>query len=183
MSQTILVHLATGFEEIEAITIIDVLRRAGLDVRTVSVTGNLMVTGAHQINIEADQLFDDSAYKNAAMLILPGGMPGTTNLMSHAGLALQLKNFHDQKKWIGAICAAPMILGSLGILKGKSAVCYPGFEGKLTDAEVRQTPYAVDGNVITGRGVGTALEFSIEIVRRLVGEKEANDLATALVMP
>ncbi len=182
MTQSILIHLATGFEEIEAVTIIDVLRRANLTVVTVSVTGNRKVTGAHQIPVEADQLFEEADYSNAAMLILPGGMPGTSNLMNHLGLKEQLKNFNDKKKPIGAICAAPMVLGSLGILKGKKAVCYPGFESKLTGATVSQSPFETDGNITTGRGVGVALDFSLEIVKILKGELLASELRTALVM-
>ena len=177
-----MIHLATGFEEVEAITIIDVLRRANLNVVTVSVTGNRKVTGAHQIPVEADVLFEEANYTSASMLILPGGMPGTSNLMNHQGLKDQLKNFNDNKKPIGAICAAPMVLGSLGILKGKKAVCYPGFESKLTGASVLQVPYITDGNIITGKGVGAALDFSLEIVRILKGEALAAELRTALVM-
>ncbi len=182
MKKTILVHLATGFEETEAVTIIDVLRRANLDVTTVSITGTLKVTGAHNISLEADQLYDEADYAHAAMIILPGGMPGTTNLMNHKGLAGQLTLFNHEKRWIGAICAAPMILGSLGILQDKKAVCYPGFETKLTGAQVLQVPTIVDEHLITGRGVGTALDFSLLIVRLLKGEAVAAELRTSLVI-
>jgi 4-methyl-5(b-hydroxyethyl)-thiazole monophosphate biosynthesis len=182
MKTTILVHLATGFEETEAITIVDVLRRAELDVATVSVTGRLMVRGAHQIAVEADQLFENTDYKSAFMIILPGGMPGTTNLMNHTGLAAQLTKFNAEKQYIGAICAAPMILGSLGFLQGKKAVCYPGFEAKLKGASVLKTPFVVDGHIITGRGVGAALEFSLEIVSLLKGKQLAQELRSALVI-
>jgi len=182
MSTNILVHLATGFEETEAVTIIDVLRRASLNVITVSVTGALRVTGAHNITIEADQLYDEADYALAGMIVLPGGMPGTTNLLNHSGLAGQLKKFHGEQRYIAAICAAPMILGELGFLNGKKAVCYPGFESKLTGATVLYDPYTVDGHLITGRGVGTALEFSLGIVRLLKGEKLAAELRSALVI-
>jgi protein deglycase len=183
MKTTILIHLASGFEETEAVTIIDVLRRAELDVSTVSVTGKILVRGAHQIAIEADQLFEDTDYANAAMIILPGGMPGSTNLMHHAGLSAQLKQFNAEKKQIAAICAAPMILGSLGFLQGRKAVCYPGFESRLTGATVTKAPFVSDEHIITGRGVGTALEFSLEIVRRLKGDQLARELRSALVIP
>jgi len=182
MAQSVLIHLATGFEEIEAVTIIDVLRRANLDVITVSVTGDRVVTGAHRISVEADLLFEEADYSVAIMLILPGGMPGTANLMNHAGLIEQLKIFNDKKKPIGAICAAPMVLGSMGILAGKNAVCYPGFESHLTGASVSKAPFVTDGNIVTGRGVGTALDFSLEIVRILKGELTASELRAALVM-
>ena len=183
MKNIILIQLATGFEEIEAVTIIDVLRRANLDVITVSLTGDLKVTGAHQINIEADQLYDDADYENAAMIILPGGMPGTTNLQNHKGLESQLIKFNTENKRIGAICAAPMILGSLGFLNGKKAVCYPGFESYLTGATVLQLPFVLDNNIITGRGVGTALDFSLEIVKMLKGSQLEMELRSALVIP
>lgn len=182
MKNALLLHLATGFEETEAITIIDVLRRAGLNVITVSVTGDRKVTGAHRIPVEADQLFEEADYANAAMILLPGGMPGTTNLMNHSGLAEKLRQFDYDKKWIGAICAAPMVLGAQGFLKGRKAVCYPGFEDKLTGANVAYTPFAIDGHVVTGRGVGTALEFSLAIVGLLKGQQTAAELRTALVM-
>ncbi|MCK9411968.1 MAG: DJ-1/PfpI family protein [Prolixibacteraceae bacterium] len=183
MKTSILIHLATGFEETEAVTIIDVLRRAFLDVTVISVTGSLKVTGAHNITIEADQLYDEANYETATMIILPGGMPGTSNLLNHTGLRGQLKKFHEEKKFIGAICAAPMILGSMGFLQNRKAVCYPGFESKLTGATVLYTPFAVDEHIITGRGVGTALDFSLEIVKLLKGEHPASELRTALVIP
>jgi 4-methyl-5(b-hydroxyethyl)-thiazole monophosphate biosynthesis len=182
MKTTILIHLATGFEETEAVTIVDVLRRAGLDVTIVSLTSTLKVTGAHNISIEADLLYDEADYTHAKMIILPGGMPGTTNLMNHAGLVGQLKNFNQEEKWIAAICAAPMILGSLGFLQNRKSVCYPGFESNLTGATVVNEPFMVDGHIITGRGVGTALAFSLEIVRQLKGDQLASELRTALVI-
>lgn len=183
MKTTILIHLATGFEETEAVTIIDVLRRANLDVITVSITGSLEVTGAHNITIGADQLYDEADYTTAAMIILPGGMPGTNNLLNHNGLIGKLKKFHKEKRFIAAICAAPMILGSLGFLQNRKAVCYPGFESKLTGATVLNAPFVVDEHIVTGRGVGTALAFSLEIVRLLKGEHLASELRTALVIP
>ncbi len=183
MTKSILIHLANGFEETEAVSIIDVLRRANLDVIVVSVTGKHNVTGAHHISIEADQLYDEADYSNSSMIILPGGMPGTTNLMNHKGLAGQLIKFNQEKKFIGAICAAPIILGSLGFLQGRKAVCYPGYESKLTGATVLQSPFVVDEHIITGRGVGTALDFSLEIVRILKGDHLASELRSALVIP
>ena len=183
MKTTILIHLATGFEETEAVTIIDVLRRAGFNVTVVSITGFRKVTGAHNISVEADQLFEDVDYDHADMIILPGGMPGTTNLQNHPGLKEKILQFNKENKNIGAICAAPMILGSLGLLKGKKAVCYPGFESELIGATVLESPFVVDGNIITGRGVGTALEFSLGIVSLLKGKQLAQELRSALVIP
>lgn len=183
MKKNIFILLAFGFEETEAVTIIDVLRRAGMEVTTVSITGFRKVTGAHHISIEADKLFEESDFEGADMIILPGGMPGATNLEAHQGLMDQLNAFHKEGKFIGAICAAPMIFGALGFLKGRKAVCYPGFESKLKGATILDAPFALDGNIITGKGVGTALEFSLEIVRMFNGKEEAADLRSALVIP
>ena len=183
MSKDILIHLATGFEEIEAITIIDVLRRANLSVKTVSITNKLDVEGAHQITIVADQLFEETNYDQAEMIVLPGGMPGTSNLQQHEGLAEKIIQFNRNKRAIAAICAAPSVLGVHGILDGKKAVCYPGVESKLTGATILHTPFITDGNIITGRGVGTALEFSLELVRILKGNQLAASLREALVIP
>jgi 4-methyl-5(b-hydroxyethyl)-thiazole monophosphate biosynthesis len=182
MKRPILIHLATGFEEIEAVTIIDVLRRADLLAVTVSVTGDLEVTGAHGITLKADQLYDEADYTLATMIILPGGMPGTSNLLNHKGLCGQLEFFSRENKWIGAICAAPMVLGTLGILHGKKAVCYPGFESKLEGAILEHSPFVTSGNLVTGKGVGAALDFSLEIVRLLKGEHTSKELRTALVI-
>lgn len=177
----ITVHLAEGFEEIEAITIIDVLRRAGLNVLTVSVTGNLMVKGSHHIVVKADLLFDEVDYTRGKMIILPGGMPGAKNLSEHEGLKFQIIEYHDNGKYLAAICAAPLVFGDLGILRGKRAVCYPGYEAHLIGAEILALPYVVDNKLITGRGVGAALQFSLEIVRILAGEEKAIHLRKAML--
>ncbi|MCX6238176.1 MAG: DJ-1/PfpI family protein [Bacteroidia bacterium] len=169
----ITVHLAEGFEEIEAVTIIDVLRRAGLNVVTVSITGNRIVKGSHNIEMNADLLFDEVDYTKGGMIILPGGMPGSKNLNEHVGLKSQIIEYQKNGKYLAAICAAPIVFGNLGILKGKRAVCYPGYEAHLIGAKVLNVPYIVDDLIITGRGVGTALKFSLEIVRILVGEERA----------
>ena len=178
----ITVHLADGFEEIEAVTIVDVLRRAGLNVKTVSVTGKLQVTGSHQIEIRADLLFEQVDYSNGVLIILPGGMPGAKHLNEHPGLKSQILEYHRSGKFLAAICAAPMVLGNLGILKDKKAVCYPGFESYLAGAELSSNPFITDEKIITGRGVGAALEFSLEIVRILKGENSADHLRKMLVI-
>ena len=178
----IYVHLAEGFEEIEAITIIDVLRRAGLNVITVSVTENNVVTGSHKIPVRADILFKDADYEQAEMIILPGGMPGAKNLSEHKELNNQILNFFKQGKLLGAICAAPMVLGNLGILKGKNVVCYPGFESYLEGANVKQASVVKDGQIITGRGPGVALQFALEIVNLLKDEGTALKLKKSMVV-
>ena len=176
------IHLAEGFEEIEAVTIIDVLRRAGLNVISVSVTGNRMVKGSHNIEMKADILFDEVDFTSGEMIILPGGMPGSKNLNEHTGLKQQIIEYQKSGKYLAAICAAPIVFGNLGILNGKRAVCYPGYEAHLTGADVQSNSYIVDNNIITGRGVGAALNFSLEIVRILVGEERALQLRKAMLV-
>lgn len=176
------VHLAKGFEEIEAITIIDVLRRAGLDVVTVSISDKNVVTGSHRIDVISDKLFSEVNYDNIDMIILPGGMPGSKNLDQHEGLKKQILNFHGSEKPLGAICAAPMVLGHLKVLEGKKAACYPGNEEELNGAEVLMQPVVVDGKIITGRGVGAALHFALKIVESLDSKEKADKLAKAMLV-
>lgn len=178
----ITVHLAEGFEEIEAVTIVDVLRRAGLNVVTVSVTGNRIVKGSHNIEMKADLLFDEVDYIAGGMIILPGGMPGAKNLNEHKGIKAQILEYQKNGKYLAAICAAPIVFGNLGILKGKKAVCYPGYETYLLGTEVLSVPCVVDGKIITGRGVGAALQFSLEIVRISKGEESAMQLRKSLLI-
>jgi len=178
----IYIHLAEGFEEIEAITIIDVLRRAGLNVTSVSVTGNRMVKGSHNIEIKADLLFEEVDYTKGTMIVLPGGMPGAKNLNEHQGLKSKIVEYHENGKYLAAICAGSIVFGNLGILSGKKAVCYPGYETHLVGADVQSVPYIVDDMIITGRGVGAALQFSLEIVRILIGEERAIQLQKAMLI-
>jgi len=165
----ILVFLADGFEEVEAVTPVDVLRRAGCEVLTVSVTGKKEVTSTHGITIKADILFGEADFSGVDMLVLPGGQPGTTALDHHQGLRQKLAGFAAGDRWIAAICAAPLVLGHLGLLKGKKATCYPGAEKELTGATFTGNPVEVDGKVITGRGPGVALAFSLVLAGKLMG--------------
>lgn len=169
-------HLAEGFEEIEAITVVDVLRRAKIDIETVSVSGNKEVRGAHNISIIADKLFENADYLNCDMIVLPGGMPGTVNLEKHEGLIKNIIDFYQQGKWVSAICAAPSILGKLGLLSGRSAVCYPGFEKDLRDALISSEPVVVSDKIITSKGPGTAIMFALKIVELLKNEQLAEEL-------
>jgi 4-methyl-5(b-hydroxyethyl)-thiazole monophosphate biosynthesis len=178
----IAVHLAEGFEEIEAVSIIDVLRRAELDVTVVSVTENLEVTGSHGIKIIADQLFNVINYELVDMIILPGGMPGASHLNNHLGLREQILNFHENKKLLGAICAAPLVFGSLGILKNINATCYPGFESQLHGAIVTSENIEVADNIITAKGAGVAIDFALKIVEILKGKDLANKLAQKMIV-
>jgi len=182
MKKKIAVHLANGFEEIEAISIIDVLRRADIEVLVVSVTGKVEVNGAHQIRILADTLFEEVDYSDLFMIVLPGGMPGASNLDAHEGLKNQIKQFDQENRPLAAICAAPMVLGNLGVLQGKQAVSYPGFESYLKGAEVLTVPVVESGNVITGRGIGTALEFALAIVRKAVSDEKAKLIASQILV-
>jgi protein deglycase len=182
MTKKIAVHMADGFEEIEAISIIDVLRRAELDVVVASVTGRLEVTGAHQLKILADKLFEEVNYDDVFMIVLPGGMPGASNLDAHEGLKAQIVKFNNENRPLAAICAAPLVYGNLGILNGKQAVCYPGFEKFMKGAEVMNQPVAESGNVITGRGPGAAIQFALKLVEKLVSAEKAGLIASQMLV-
>jgi len=176
------VHFADGFEEIEAITVIDVLRRAGAEVKMVSITGKLEVRGTHDIPVTADLLFKDADYANCEMIVLPGGMPGTTNLAAHAGLVKEIKAFARSNKWIAAICAAPMILGDLSLLKGKKATIFPGMEDHLLGARFSGDKVVIDGSIVTSRGAGTAMEFALTLTEILKGEQKSASLRKAMLV-
>lgn len=176
------VFFADGFEEIEAISIVDVLRRASIIVTTVSVTGNNQVIGAHDIPVIADEIFENIDFSIYDMLILPGGMPGAKNLNNHVGLTNLILHFNKSGKLLGAICAAPLVFGQAGILKGKKATCYPGFENYLEGAEITGSPTEVDGNIITGRGAGVAIEFALKVVGQLKSKELAKELAAKMVV-
>ena len=167
----VFIHLAEGFEEVEALTAVDVLRRAGVDAKTVSVTGNKMVTGTHGIPVEADLLFEEADYGSCEMIVLPGGLPGATNLGSHAGLTDQIKAFAAAGKKVAAICAAPMVLSQCGILEGKEATIYPGMEEELAGAKATGANVTVCGNIITGKGPALAMEFALALTEALKGKE------------
>lgn len=175
------VFTADGFEEIEGLTVVDLLRRAGTEVLMVSVGEGLTVRGSHDIELKADVLFEEAEYGDADILVLPGGMPGTLNLRNHEKLCALLKEFAAKDKKIAAICAAPMILGELGILKGKRATCYPGFEEKLFGAEVCTERVVRDGNLTTSRGLGTAISFALELISQLYGEEKAEEIKKSVI--
>lgn len=179
--KNVAVPLAEGFEEIEAITIIDVLRRGGVQVVTLSVTGQREVTGSHQISIRADQLFEEVDFGSMDMIVLPGGMPGSMNLNSHSGLREVLSEMNSKGKYLGAICAAPLVLGSLGLADGIEATCYPGFEKFLSGAKLNDEGVVADHKIITGRGAGFAMPFAIRLLEVLLGENIANDVARKML--
>lgn len=176
----IYVFLAEGFEETEAITPIDMLRRCGKEVLTVGVTGKV-VRGAHNIPVECDITIDEAGVGGLEMIVLPGGMPGTKNLAASKKLAQIIAYCTNNKIFMGAICAAPSVLGSIGVLNGKKVVCYPGFESALTGAQVLSVPAVRDGNIITARGAGAALEFSYELISALIGVNAAKKMAGDII--
>lgn len=168
-----IIFLAEGFEEIEAITVIDILRRAEIKVTVVGISG-LYITGAHGITVKCD--CDDNNFKlgnDVKMVILPGGMPGTRNLQKSNVVKNAINSALENNIYIGAICAAPVILGQIGLLKDKHAVCYPGFEGELLGANICNEKVCVDDKFITAKGPGVAVDFALKIVEVLT---DANNM-------
>jgi 4-methyl-5(b-hydroxyethyl)-thiazole monophosphate biosynthesis len=175
------IFLATGFEEIEAVGTIDVLRRGGVDVTLVTIDDQAIVTGAHNIEILSDSFFTEEDFSGFDVLILPGGQPGSNNLNAFKPLKDVLQEQHAQGKLLAAICAAPIVLGDLGLLNGLRATCYPGFEKKLTGATIEDEPFIVDGNIITGKGPGMVFPFALAILEYLEGKAVADDVESALL--
>ena len=175
------IFLANGFEEIEGLTVVDLLRRAKIDICMVSIEESICVTGAHKITVQADCLYKEANLDEADLLVLPGGMPGTINLLHHVQLIQKIKEFHKNDKFLAAICAAPSVLGACGILTGKKACCYPGFEEKLLGATIQYESVIVDGNVITSRGMGTAIDFALKIIEILVSEEASKEIKEGII--
>lgn len=174
------VFLAEGFEETEAVVTVDILRRAGINIKTVGVLGKV-ITGAHGIPVVCDLNDDEISPTNKLTgVILPGGMPGTVNLEKSQTVQSFIDFAAQNNLVIGAICAAPSILGKKGILKGKRAVCYDGFEDQLIGAEILNTPVCVDGNIITANGPGSVFEFGLALVRALKDDQTAADVGAAM---
>ena len=175
------VHLAEGFEEIEALTVVDLLRRAEIDVQMVSVGESKMVTGAHGITVQADILQEEADYSVSEMLVLPGGMPGTTNLMQNETLGREIQNYVQIGRWVAAICAAPMVLADCGILEGLDATIYPGMEEQLRGANPTGENVTISGNIITGKGPALAMEFALALVEVLKGAEVRRQVAEGLL--
>ena len=173
--------LANGFEDIEALGPVDVLRRGGLDVKTVSISGDLMVASAHGVQVKADMLFEDVNFDDADLLLIPGGMPGAKNIDEHEGVRRALVAHAGKGKLVGAICAGPMVLGGLGLLKGKRATCFPFFEPTMVGATPTDNGVEQDGNIITSKGPGFMFEFGLTILRNLKDEEIALEVADALL--
>ena len=173
--------MADGCEEIEGLTVVDLVRRAGIEIEMISVSGEKNVTGSHKIAFQTDVSKADADFASYDGIVLPGGMPGTTHLMEDDTVNRVIKEFATSGKLVAAICAAPSVLGNAGLLEGKKATCYPGVEGKLTGADFVTDPVAKDGNIITSRGLGTAIEFAAEIVAYLLDESAAKSLKESVV--
>lgn len=174
--------LADGFEDIEALAPVDILRRGGVEVKTVSINGSEFVTSAHGVTVKADMVFDQpSDFADADLLLLPGGMPGAANLKAHEGLRQTLLAHHEKERRIGAICAAPMVLGSMGLLRGRKATCYPGFEKYLDGATYTPELVQEDGLFTTGEGPAAALPYAYRLLAHFVGEAKAKEIEKGMM--
>lgn len=176
----IYMFLADGFEEIEALCPLDIMRRAGISVTTVGINGKSIV-GAHNITVLADISEDELDYFDADMIFLPGGMPGTLNLAKSETVRKSIQYATEKNIYIAAICAAPSILGDMGLLNGKEAICYPGFEDRLKGAKISGSRVIRDGKIITAAGMGVALDLGLELVSIFCGEEKAKELKKAVI--
>lgn len=175
------VFMADGCEEIEALTVVDLARRAGIEVAMISITGEKLVKGAHGINFQTDIPAEYMDFDLLDGVVLPGGLPGTYNLAANEYVQKTIAEFANAGKLVAAICAAPSVLGEAGLLKGKKAISYPSFEDKLLGAEICAEPAVVDGNIITGRGMGAAIDFALAIIEYLLDKEAADKMADAIV--
>ena len=172
--------LANGFEEIEALCPLDLMRRVGIEVKTVGV-GSKQICGSHGITVLADMADTDFEYKDVDMIFLPGGMPGTLNLADSKTVICAIESAVKADDYIAAICAAPSILGDMGLLCGKEAICYPGFEDRLTGAKISDKRVVLDGRILTAAGMGAALDMGLKIVEILCDKERAAALRKAVI--
>ena len=175
------IFFADGFEDIEGLTVVDLLRRVQIDIKTVSIKDTKEVQTAHGISLLTDLLFDEVDITDADMLVLPGGMPGTKYLGEYQPLCDLLRDFYGKSGKVAAICAAPTVLASLGFLEGRKATAYPSCMEGLTGAEPSYESVVVDGNVTTSRGLGTAVDFALSLIGQLLGEEKADEIAESVV--
>ena len=173
--------LADGFEEVEALAPVDILRRGGVNIKTVSVTGTTTVTSSHGVTMTADLCIEDADLSDADLLLIPGGLPGATNLRDHEGVRAALTAQDKAGHYIGAICAGPMVPGSLGLLKGRRATCYPGFEKFLDGAEYTAELVTVDGNIITGEGPAASMPYAYTLLSLFRGEEATADIRRGMM--
>lgn len=172
----IFAFFAEGYEEVEGLAVVDIIRRAGIDVEMVSVTDKLEVMGVHNIAVVMDKTIGEIDFNDGDMIFLPGGIPGTPNLENCKVLIDNILKYNETGKKLAAICAAPSIYGKLGLLEGKKATCYPGFEEELKGANVLNEKVITDGNITTSRGMGTSMDLGLEIVKIYKGQEYADAL-------
>lgn len=177
----VIVFFADGFEEIEGLTVVDVLRRAGIAVDTVSIMEKKWVSGSHKIHVEADYLFDEVDLTGTKMLVLPGGLLGMQNLEAHEGVRSLITRFYEEGKEIAAICASPTIFGRMGLLEGKHATAYPSMEDGLLGAMVSYDGVVTDGTITTGRGMGVSIDFALRLIEILRDKETADQIAEQIV--
>ncbi len=175
------IFMADGCEEIEGLTVVDIVRRAKMEIVMISITGKREVTSSHQVTFLTDALAAEVDYDTLDGIVLPGGMPGTLNLQADETVNKVIRQFATEGRLVCAICAAPSVLGAADVLEGKWATCHPGFEEKLTGAKVEEKEVVVDGNVITSRGMGTAIPFALEIVRYFADDETVEQVRKGLV--
>lgn len=180
---TIYEFLADGFEEIEALAPVDIMRRAKLEVKTVSIMGRKEVETSHHVKVLADLLFEEADFDDLEMIVLPGGMPGATNLAVHVGLRSLIEKAYKDGKPLTAICAGPMVYGKMGLLKGRKATCYPGFDKYLEGADYTGALVQIDGLFTTGKGPAASLSLGYAIVERFCGKAKADELKGGMLFP
>lgn len=176
----VLAFMANGFEEVECLAVVDVLRRAGIQTELVSISEQAEVCSSHQVRIKADKTLNEVDLNDADVYFLPGGMPGATNLAECKPLCDALIKAAKEGRHIAAICAGPSVLGKLGLLKGKKATCYPGFEDELLGAEYTKQGVVTDGKITTARGLGYALDLGLELVKLTLGEDKAKEIKASI---
>ena len=176
----ICVFLAPGFEECEALIVVDVLRRGGVEVVTASIAEGLQVTSSHQVTVQADSMANQLNMEEFDGLFLPGGMPGMVNLSENAVVQQTIQQFAEQGKILAAICASPTIFASMGLLEGKQATCHPGFEHKLTGAQLLRQEFVQQGNILTGRAMGTTLPFGLHLLEMLQGTEAVEKVRSGI---
>lgn len=176
-----LIFLAPGYEEVEMLSVVDILRRCKISIDIISTTDTLEVTGSHNITVKADMLFDEADFDEAQMIILPGGIPGTPNLLAFTPLTDKIRQFAEQGKWLSAVCAAPTIFSALGLLNRKEATCHPDHIPNLTGANYVEEAVVTDGIFITSRGMGTSIEFAAAIAKRFTGEETVEKVLKAII--
>lgn len=175
------IFMADGCEEIEGLTVVDLMRRAGVEIIMISLTGQKQVTGSHGISFLADELLAETDFDSLDGIVLPGGLAGTQKLGENETVNRVIRTFAETGKLVSAICAAPSVLGAAGILNGKKAACYPGFEDKLTGAKICMDEVCVCGNLITSRGMGTAIPFALAITAYLLDQAAADQLGKTII--